>query len=222
MAQPCFAWTAGRQRLVPGLQATAEKSNEIKAISLLLERLVLKGCIVMIDAMGTTRQASCALKRPPGSWPSRSLRRYAVCGEINGLLSDRSHPGEFKIPGLAIIGMVESETERDGRMTIERRYVLCSKVMTVLVFAAVVRGHWGIENRLRLGARRHLRRGPEPPAYRLRRRKLGPCQTHGAHPDANHQDQIQPQGLANDGGLEYALSRRHPGRRGVIIFKRFP
>jgi hypothetical protein len=46
------AWAA-RQRLVLGQQAIDARSNEIKAIPLLLERLALKGAIVTIDAMGT-------------------------------------------------------------------------------------------------------------------------------------------------------------------------
>jgi hypothetical protein len=46
------AWAA-RQRLALGQQAIDEKSNEIKAIPLLLERLMLKGALVTIDAMGT-------------------------------------------------------------------------------------------------------------------------------------------------------------------------
>jgi predicted transposase YbfD/YdcC len=45
------AW-ASEQRLVLGQLKTAEKSNEITAIPLLLELLALKGCIVTIDAMG--------------------------------------------------------------------------------------------------------------------------------------------------------------------------
>lgn len=45
------AWAA-RQRLVLGQQATAQKSNEITAIPLLLERLQLTGALVTIDAMG--------------------------------------------------------------------------------------------------------------------------------------------------------------------------
>jgi len=45
------AW-ASEQRLVLGQLKTAEKSNEITAIPLLLELLELKGCIVTIDAMG--------------------------------------------------------------------------------------------------------------------------------------------------------------------------
>ena len=43
------AW-ASRQRLVLGQQATEEKSNEITAIPLLLDRLMLKVAIVTIDA----------------------------------------------------------------------------------------------------------------------------------------------------------------------------
>jgi predicted transposase YbfD/YdcC len=46
------AW-AVENRLVLAQLATEEKSNEITAIPLLLEQLVLKGCIVTIDAMGT-------------------------------------------------------------------------------------------------------------------------------------------------------------------------
>jgi predicted transposase YbfD/YdcC len=45
------AW-ACEQRLVLGQLKTAEKSNEITAIPLLLELLELKGCIVTVDAMG--------------------------------------------------------------------------------------------------------------------------------------------------------------------------
>lgn len=57
------AW-ASRQRLVLGQQATAEKSNEIIAIPLLLERLALTGAIVTIDAMGATpRIAQAVLDR---------------------------------------------------------------------------------------------------------------------------------------------------------------
>jgi predicted transposase YbfD/YdcC len=45
------AWCA-ENHLVPGQQKVSEKSNEITAIPLLLELLVIKGCLVTIDAMG--------------------------------------------------------------------------------------------------------------------------------------------------------------------------
>ena len=57
------AW-ATRQRLVLGQEATDAKSNEIRAIPLLLERLQLTGALVTIDAMGTqTKIAETILAR---------------------------------------------------------------------------------------------------------------------------------------------------------------
>ena len=52
---------ASRQRLVLGQQATAEKSNEIEAMPLLLERLALSGALVTIDAMGATAKIARAV-----------------------------------------------------------------------------------------------------------------------------------------------------------------
>src|SRR6202021_3140298 len=43
----------GPQRLCPAHEAVDDKSNEIVAIPLLLERLELTGALVTIDAMGT-------------------------------------------------------------------------------------------------------------------------------------------------------------------------
>ena len=176
---------ATQQRLVLGQQATAEKSNEITAIPLLLDRLMLKGSIVTIDAMGTQIEIAekiiekeadycLALKenRPalhaeverffadPESAGVTTceaaekdhgrleIRRASVTSDIDWLFSDRRHPGELKFPGLEMIGMVESQTTRNGVVVPERRYYLCSKVMPVEVFGHVVRAHWGIENRL--------------------------------------------------------------------------
>ena len=52
------------------------------------------------------------------------IRRHAVCHDVSWLFSDRRFPGEFSFPGLAAIGMVESETERGGK--IEQRPALLS------------------------------------------------------------------------------------------------
>ena len=54
------AWAA-EQCLVLGQIKTAEKSNEITAIPLLLELLELKGCIVTIDAMGCQREIAAQI-----------------------------------------------------------------------------------------------------------------------------------------------------------------
>jgi predicted transposase YbfD/YdcC len=76
------------------------------------------------------------------------VRRHAVCHDVAWLLSDRRYPGEPAFPGLAMLGMVESETERDGEVGRERRYYLGSARLGAAAFARAARGHWGIENRL--------------------------------------------------------------------------
>ena len=54
------AW-ASEQRLVLGQLKTEEKSNEIRAIPLLLQLLELRGCIVTIDAMGCQREVTAQI-----------------------------------------------------------------------------------------------------------------------------------------------------------------
>jgi predicted transposase YbfD/YdcC len=76
------------------------------------------------------------------------VRRHAVCHDPTWLFSDRRYPGEIAFPDLAMIGMVESRTERDGKVEQERRYYLSSAKLDPKTFARAVRGHWGIENRL--------------------------------------------------------------------------
>lgn len=75
-------------------------------------------------------------------------RRHAVCHDVTWLFSDRRYPGEPAFAGLAMIGMIESTIERDGKTSRERRYYLSSAKLDATTFARAVRGHWGIENRL--------------------------------------------------------------------------
>jgi predicted transposase YbfD/YdcC len=46
-----------------------------------------------------------------------------------------------------MIGMVRSETERNGKTESDTRYYLGSARLDVDTLARAVRGHWGIENR---------------------------------------------------------------------------
>ncbi|WP_079640346.1 ISAs1 family transposase [Sphingopyxis flava] len=75
-------------------------------------------------------------------------RRHVVCHEVDWLFSDRRYPDEPRFPHLAMIAMVETEVERHGRLEQERRYYLSSAKLDAKSFAAAVRAHWGIENRL--------------------------------------------------------------------------
>ncbi len=152
------AW-ASRQRLVLGQEAVAEKSNEIIAIPLLLERLELAGALVTIDAMGCQTEIAKAIRgkgadylfalkenwpalaeevrrafdtAPPGALATHEttegdhgrieIRRAFVSHDLGWLASDRRFPGEWRFPDLAMIGMVEAEVERDGKISIARRY----------------------------------------------------------------------------------------------------
>jgi predicted transposase YbfD/YdcC len=75
-------------------------------------------------------------------------RHHVVCHEVAWLFSDRRYPGEPTFPDLAMIAMVETTTERNGKTERERRYYLCSAKLDAETFARAVRAHWGIENRL--------------------------------------------------------------------------
>jgi predicted transposase YbfD/YdcC len=75
-------------------------------------------------------------------------RHHVVCHDVDWLFSDRRYPGEPTFPGLAMVGMVETETERGGKTERQKRYYICSTKLDVETFARAVRGHWGIENRL--------------------------------------------------------------------------
>lgn len=77
-----------------------------------------------------------------------ATRRHTVCCDVDWMMPDRRYPGEPKFPGLAMIGRVETEVERSGKVEFETRYYLCSLKMTAELFGQAVRGHWGIENRL--------------------------------------------------------------------------
>lgn len=75
-------------------------------------------------------------------------RRHLVSHDVAWLSTDRRFPGEPRFPDLASLVMVESEVERAGRITLARRYYLSSATLPARTFAAAVRAHWGIENRL--------------------------------------------------------------------------
>src|SRR3954451_21464332 len=54
------------------------------------------------------------------------VRRHAVCHDVDFLYSDRRHPGEFAMPDVAMIGMVDSHTERAGKIEQEPGSYPCS------------------------------------------------------------------------------------------------
>jgi predicted transposase YbfD/YdcC len=76
------------------------------------------------------------------------VRRHAVSHDLGWLFSDRRHPDEPALPGLATLALVEAEVEQAGRATLTRRSCLASALLSAERFAAAVRAHWRIENSL--------------------------------------------------------------------------
>jgi predicted transposase YbfD/YdcC len=72
-----------------------------------------------------------------------AFRRYTLLP-----LDDCLYALQPTIPHLAMIGMVETRVERDGKIACERRYHIAFAKLDARVFAAATRAHWGIENRL--------------------------------------------------------------------------
>ena len=74
-------------------------------------------------------------------------RRHVVCHDLDWLRRGRGASGA-RFPRLSMIGMVESRVERGGTTARERRYYISSARLGAAAFAAAVRAHWHIENRL--------------------------------------------------------------------------
>lgn len=73
----------------------------------------------------------------------REETRYYFLCPVPADLPDRE-----RWPGLEAIGMAITDTIRDGKQCNEVRYYILSKYIAGPRFAAAVRDHWGIENRL--------------------------------------------------------------------------
>jgi predicted transposase YbfD/YdcC len=72
----------------------------------------------------------------------KERREYLVCRVPENL------PDRARWPKLSAIGMAFTCTERDGKEHMECRHYILSKYLSAKRFAAAVRDHWSIENRL--------------------------------------------------------------------------
>ena len=171
------AWSEANN-LVLGQVKTEEKSNEITAIPKLLELLVVKGCIVTIDAMGTQKAIAekiaeqgadyvLALKGNHGKLhkkvkqlfkqknPSTSHTEAATGhGRIEQrtctriILNNTLLPEKVDWPELNSIIRIESVRTVKKKTTKESRYYLSSLKVSNKEFNRIIRKHWSIENSL--------------------------------------------------------------------------
>ena len=167
-----------------GQEGSAGKGNELAAIKALLDTLVLKGCIVTMDALGCQTDVAAKIVAQGGDYVlavkdnqknlSQAVVEFFATAEAfdfrnievqkrdwvdkdHGRLETRraafvtdvswmDKPMREDWKKLAAVGMIESEQEIKGKISIERRYFIVSAgVKTVEQFAHAVRAHWGVE-----------------------------------------------------------------------------
>jgi predicted transposase YbfD/YdcC len=112
------AW-ASRQRLVLGQQAVDDKSNEIVAIPLLLDRLALTGALVTIDAIGAQRDIAAAIRAKGAD--------YLLALKANQASLNAEADLYFRDPPPAALDRWETTDGDHGRIEV-RRYAISRDV----------------------------------------------------------------------------------------------
>jgi len=171
------AW-ATQHGVVLGQVATANHSNEITAIPVLLRLLDVRGATVTMDAMGcqkalaeqvraqgadyvlavkaNQRNLEEAVQSQLGQGHSNVPRSKLQTREKNhGRTEQRTYTAmaaptvvRRHWPDAQSIVRVRRATVAEGKRTQEDRYFISSLPPQVDRLAALIRGHWGIENRL--------------------------------------------------------------------------
>ena len=161
-----------------GQLAVEDKSNEITAVPKLLEMLTLRNTVVTADAMHCQRQIArqvveqggdyaLALKGNQGSLqddvglflgdPATPVAQVVQVSKGHGRIETRMASVSDDVawlqewhdwPGLQAVGKVRATRQKDDGTSEETRYYLLSRAFPPERFNDIVRGHWGIENRL--------------------------------------------------------------------------
>jgi predicted transposase YbfD/YdcC len=163
---------------VLGQLAVEDKSKEITAVPKLLEMLTLRNTVVTADAMHCQRQIArqvveqggdyaLALKGNQGSLqddvglflgdPATPVAQVVQVSKGHGRIETRMASVSDDVawlqewhdwPGLQAVGKVRATRQKDDGTSEETRYYLLSRAFPPERFNDIVRGHWGIENRL--------------------------------------------------------------------------
>lgn len=159
-------------------QRTAPNRNEIAAALEVLALLDLDGAVVITDALHCTAQMAAAIRQRKGHYVLalkknrgklfRSAGALVAAG--TGAARARERPArshdrqerrdavvvpaprlayQCRFPGIVAVGRITSwRRAHGGRAERKVRYFLLSQRLSARRLLAVVRGHWGIENRL--------------------------------------------------------------------------
>jgi predicted transposase YbfD/YdcC len=171
------AW-ATQQGVVLGQVATADHSNEITAIPVLLQLLDVRGATVTIDAMGCQKAIARQVRDQGGDYVLAVKGNQKNLEKAVQFQLGRGHSqvARWKLrtrdtrhgrkeqrtytamaaplavsrhwPDAQSIVRVCRETRAQGKKTKEVRNFISSLPPQVVRLASLIRGHWGIENRL--------------------------------------------------------------------------
>lgn len=114
------AW-ASEARLMLGQVTVEEKSNEITAIPELLELLVLEGCIVTIDAMGTQRAITAQIIEQKGDYV---LALKENQGSLDEQVEDTFRLAQPEPFADATVQVEQSIEEAHGRLEIRKHWLI--------------------------------------------------------------------------------------------------
>ena len=138
-----------REGLTLAQEPCAAKSNEITAIPRLLERMVLEGAVVTIDAAGCQRAIVQALRATDADYVlavkrngGRRERRTCTVLGGPGLCEWVADPAAW----LGLRSLIRVRTDRNGPDGRQRsvRYYISSWPVDAETLLALVRGHWRV------------------------------------------------------------------------------
>jgi predicted transposase YbfD/YdcC len=172
------AW-ATQRGVVLGQVATADHSNEITAIPVLLRLLDVRGAVVTIDAMGCQHEIARQVRQQEADYvlavkgnqknleeavqfhlgPARTNvpRSKMQTREKNHGRTEKRTYTAMAAPSTisrhwpdaqSIVRVCRETTDEHGKKTKEVRNFISSLPPDVERLASLIRGHWGIENRL--------------------------------------------------------------------------
>jgi len=170
------AWASSNQMILGQLK-TANKSNEITAIPLLLSLLDIQGSIITIDAMGTQKKIAktiiekkadyiLALKGNQSYLNDNVRNQFTIQKITSTNQTIEKNRGRIETrkcevitnleyiddilgwKGLKSLVKITSTREVNGKKSVEERYYISSLLDKAKNYNSYIRQHWGVENSL--------------------------------------------------------------------------
>jgi len=139
------AW-ATENKLVLGQRKVDDKSNEITAIPKLLKLLEVKGCIVMVDAIGSQEGIPHSYAKMVNKDHGRiEIRQCWAISDPEYLANIRDLK---RWEGIQTLVMILSERRIGDDSEVQDRYLISSLESNAEKILRAKRSYWGIENRL--------------------------------------------------------------------------